>query len=73
MTLRLLNKLQSAWESTPDTSFGALLEQIEEVAWNLLPQRHCSMRLMNMSDELFEQGLDRWMVERGVRATEWKS
>ncbi len=64
--MTLLTKLQLAWETSPDLTFGALLEGIEEVAWDLLPQRHCSMRLANMSDELFEQGLDAWIAGKRV-------
>ncbi len=75
MTSRILTKLQTAWASTPDTPFGSLLEGIEEVAWDLLPQRHCSMRLANMSDELFEQGLDAWIAGKRVvvSTTGWLS
>ena len=65
MTPRLLTKLTLAWEACPSTNLGALLEAIEEKAWDLLPQRNCSMRLANMSDELFEQGLDAWMRQFG--------
>lgn len=71
--MSLFHKLQAAREAHPTLPFGALLESIEEKAWDLLPQRHCSMRLMNMSDDLFEQGLDAWMAERGVKVTQWKS
>lgn len=75
MSPRLLTKLAQAWEAAPSTPFGALLEGVEEVAWDLLPQRSCSMRLCNMSDQLFEQGLDAWIAgKRVVVTTEgWKS
>ncbi len=75
MTPSILTKLATAWAATPDTPFGSLLEGVEEVAWNLLPQRHCSMRLANMSDELFEQGLDAWIAGKRVVVSTggWKS
>ena len=52
---------------------GALVEDAENLAWDLLPQRHCSALLMNMGDDLFEAGLDAWMAARGVKVTGWKS
>ncbi len=73
MTPRILTKLALAWESQPDVPFGALIEAVEEVAWDLLPHRHCSMRLMHMSDELFEQGVDHWMAGKRVVNTGWVS
>ncbi len=75
MNPRILAKLQTAWASTPNTPFGSLLEGIEEVGWDLLPKRHCSMRLCNMSDELFEQGLDAWIAGKRVTVstTGWLS
>ncbi len=75
MTPSILTKLATAWATTPTTPLGSLLEGIEEVAWDLLPQRHCSMRLANMSDDLFEQGLDAWIAGKRVVVSTggWKS
>ncbi len=56
----LLSKLAVAWEHIPNARLGQLIESVEEVGWDILPQRHCSMRLCNMSDQLFEQAMDRW-------------
>ncbi len=70
---RLLNKLLAVADAHPATNLGALIEAVEECAWDTLPQRHCSMRLMNMSDELLERGIDAWMQSPGVSATKWKS
>lgn len=66
---RILAKLAAACAAHPQVRIGALLEAIEERAWDTLPQRHCSMRLQNMPDELLEYGLDLWMKE--PRITPW--
>ncbi len=70
---RLLNKLLAIADSQPDVNLGALLEAVEGKAWDSLPQRHCSARLMHMADDLLERGCDLWMAERGVKTTGWLS
>lgn len=69
----LLSKLATAWEAAPaGTLFGALLEQVEDCAWDSLPQRHCSARLSNMPDWLLERGVDIWMKSGAKpRSTTW--
>lgn len=69
----ILDKLAAICETYPDLRFGEVLEAAEECAWDSLPYRHCSMRLSQMSDELFEQGLDLWMAAHGVKVTQWLS
>lgn len=66
----LLNKLLAIADAHPATNLGALIEAVEECAWDTLPQRHCSMRLMNMSDELLERGIDAWMAAKGIKVVE---
>jgi len=63
----LLTKLGSAWEQTPDLNFGKLVESIDNSVWDIVPHRHCSARLMNISDNLFEAALDRWIAEPTAR------
>lgn len=58
----ILTKLDAATKLSP-LPFGALIEAIEEKAWDALPRRHCSMRLMNMADDLFEYGLDLYLAD----------
>lgn len=74
MNHRILIKLQSAWESAPDTPFGALVEQVEDLAWRYASRYEQHVTLSGLSDGLFEKGLDEWMAVRGVgTAGGWKS
>lgn len=63
---RILAKLKIVCDAFPDKELGALLELIEDCAWDTVSQRHCSMRLMNMPDALFEYGLDLWIKKHNL-------
>lgn len=64
---RILQKLKTAWEVSPHLSFGQLAESIDNTVWELVPNRHCSARMMNIPDELFESTLDLWIRMPAVR------
>lgn len=56
----VLTKLTRAWEHCPEARFGQLLESIENVAWDIAPQRAYAPRLLWLTDALFEAALDEW-------------
>lgn len=67
-------KLVAIRSACPESTFGIVIERIEDMAWDSVPHRYCSARLMNMPDELFEHGLDLWMKANGVTVSGgWKS
>ena len=61
MNPTLLARLSTAWAVTPNLTFGQLVESVENVAWDLVPQRYCSTRLANLPDHLFEAALNQWI------------
>lgn len=63
MSISLLNRLAAAWTLTPTMRFGQLVESVENLGWDLLPQRVSSPRMCWMSDDLFEAALNRWISE----------
>lgn len=64
---RLLQKLAAAWEATPHLSFGQLIESVDNVVWDAVPQRHVSARLMHIADPLFEAALEQWTNQPASR------
>lgn len=60
MSPTLLSKLAAAAAATPNLSFGRLIESVENVVWDMIPQRSVSERLMHIPDEVFEHALDLW-------------
>jgi len=56
---RILSKFERAWDAQPDLSFGQLVENVENTAWDLVAQRHCSARLANLPDQVLEMALDK--------------
>lgn len=65
--LTLLSKLAAAWDNVPTARLGQLLESVENVAWDICPQRVCAPRLLWLGDDLFETALDRWNAVPMVR------
>lgn len=56
---RITAKLSTLWGANPNVTLGALIEVVENVAWDgAYAQREFSARLMNLPDEWFEQALD---------------
>lgn len=64
--LRLLSKLSTISDATSGVNLGAIIEDIENRAWDTVPQYHVSMRLMNLPDEILERGMDSWLKEKGL-------
>lgn len=64
--LRLLSKLATISDAAPGINLGAIIEDIENRAWDTVPQRHVSMRLMNLPDEILERGMDSWLKDKGL-------
>lgn len=60
MSPTLLTRLAAASAATPSLTFGQLIESVENLAWDMVAQRHVSMCLMHLSDHLFEAALDQW-------------
>lgn len=56
---RITSKLETLWLANPTLRFGQLVESVEDTAWDLIPQRVCSPRLMWLGDDAFEAALDR--------------
>ncbi len=55
---RITAKLCTLWAANPDVTLGALMEVVENVAWEQCPYRDFSARLMNLPDEWLEKALD---------------
>lgn len=69
MSASLLAKLHAASSATPNLSFGQLVEAVEDIAWDLCPQRAHSPRMMHMPDHLFEAALMQWVNVPLLRKT----
>lgn len=55
---RITTKLTTLWSRQPELRLGQLLEQVENTAWDLIPQRFTSARLGELPDETLEAALD---------------
>ena len=60
---RVTAALARAWALRPDPNLGTLLEQVENIAWDLYPMRTCSARLMNLDNGAFEAALNMWITK----------
>ncbi len=58
---QLLAKLAAAWTASPILTLGQLIESVENNAWDMIPQRHFSMRLMHLPDHVLAVALDQWV------------
>ena len=63
----LLRKLADAWSATPALTFGQLVESVENVTWDMVPERYSSARLAALPDHVFETALDQWIGMPAVR------
>ncbi len=57
---QFLAKLAAAWAVSPTLTLGQLIESVENVAWDLVGNRHVSMRLMHLPDHVLGAALDQW-------------
>jgi hypothetical protein len=62
---RILTKLAAAWDHAPNARLGQLLESVENVGWDISPQRVAAPRLLWMGNDLFEAALDQWNADAG--------
>lgn len=64
---RILAKLALAWDNAPNARLGQLLESVENVGWDMVPQRVAAPRLLWMGNDVFEAALDAWNADPAVR------
>jgi hypothetical protein len=58
----VLDKLGRLWWHHPDKDLGQVLEEVENLAWELIPTRYTSTRLGELPDKYLEQALDRLLA-----------
>ncbi len=63
---RIVSKIQSIWMARPNANLGSVLETIENQAWDMVPQRYTSARLMHLPDWALESALDLYIKSNRI-------